>query len=217
MNAQLQKVAQALQKNNMAVYGCETAAQVADTVRGLLKAGQSIGVGGSETLKQTGVLQLIREPQYRFYDRFAPGLTREQVVAVMKQSLTADVFISSVNAVTEQGELFNVDGNGNRVAPIIFGPDSVILVVGANKIVPDIPAAVQRLKTVAAPLNAKRLNCQTPCQKTGECVSLSAFENAGMCAGCNVDDRICCSYTVLARQRVKNRIKVVLCEETLGF
>lgn len=112
---------------------------------------------------------------------------------------------SSANAITENGELYNVDGNSNRVAALVYGPDSVIVVAGYNKIVPDIDAAVQRVKKVAAPINAVRLHCETPCAKVGECMN------------CHSEGRICCNYVVSAQQRHKNRIKVVLVGEELGF
>ena len=111
----------------------------------------------------------------------------------------------SSNAVTEEGELYNVDGNSNRVAALAYGPDSVIVVAGCNKIVPDIAAAVERVKKIAAPVNATRLHCSTPCAKTGECMN------------CHSDGRICCNYLVSAQQRHQDRIKVILVGEELGY
>ena len=149
-------------------------------------------------------------------DHIATGLTRAQALDVMRQSFLADVFICSANAITQQGELYNVDGNGNRVSAMIFGPKSVIVVAGVNKIVPDLSAAVQRVKAIAAPQNAKRLGCQTPCAKTGQCLALQQGKT-GLCSGCSAPQRICSSYTVLGWQQQKGRIKVILCGEELGY
>ena len=134
----------------------------------------------------------------------------------MGKALTADVFLSSSNAVTENGELYNVDGRGNRIAAFCFGPKNVIVIVGANKIVPDIDAAAERVKKIAAPKNTVRLSCKTPCAKTGECISLKN-ENPELCDGCLTDERICSSYLISGRQRVKDRIKVIICKESLGY
>ena len=116
-------------------------------------------------------------------------------------------------AVTEQGELYNVDGNGNRVSALIFGPESVIVVASANKIVPDIPSAVQRVKRLAAPVNAMRLHQDTPCAKCGTCAGV----RGDLAAGCKAEQRICCSYVVSGYQRFPNRIKVILVAENLGY
>ncbi|MBO5928730.1 MAG: LUD domain-containing protein, partial [Clostridia bacterium] len=116
--------------------------------------------------------------------------------------------------ITKNGELYNVDGNGNRVAALCYGPKKVILVVGCNKIVDDLPAAVKRVKTVAAPLNARRLHCQTPCAETGHCLcpdSLSSMD------GCASPGRICGMGVVTGRQRNKGRIHVILVGESLGY
>ena len=122
----------------------------------------------------------------------------------------------SSNAVTESGVLYNVDGNGNRVAALTFGPKSVIVVMGYNKIVKDLDEAVRRVKTVSAPANAVRLNCETYCRHTGVCVSLSK-EHPEMADGCRNSDRVCATYVVSGQQRVKDRIKVILVGEELGY
>ena len=122
----------------------------------------------------------------------------------------------SSNAVTENGELYNVDGNSNRVSALLYGPSSVIVVIGVNKIVKNIDEAVRRVKVCAAPKNTVRLSCETPCSKTGECVSLLR-EDSKMPDGCRCDGRICCNYVVCAQQRHKNRIKVVIVNEQLGY
>lgn len=159
-------------------------------------------------------MALLRSGRYQFLDRYAPGLTREEIEEIYRRSFFADAYLCSSNAVTMNGELYNVDGNSNRVAAICYGPRSVIMVVGCNKIVRDIPAAVIRVKRRSAPANVARLRCDTPCAKTGACAGI---QREGMTDGCGVDGRICCNYLVSARQRVPGRIKVILVGEELGY
>lgn len=204
---------EALRRNRMAAYYVPTAAEVAPLVRSLIKEGDSIGVGGSVTLDQTGVIDLVREPQYRFIDRYEAGLSKEQVNDRLRESLLADVYLTSANAITLNGELYNVDGRSNRVAAIAFGPRSVIVVAGINKLVADLDEAATRVKQIAAPANVQRLHCETGCTSTGIC----AGYKGGMTAGCGVEGRICCSYLISAMQREKDRIKVILVGEPLGY
>ena len=216
MDNTIKKTLENLEKNNMQSYYVETKEEIIPLLKTLIDKGSTIGVGGSETLNQIGALDFIRNGDYKFFDRYEKGLSPEQVSEVMVKALSADVFLSSSNAVTENGELYNVDGRGNRVAAFCFGPKSVIVIVGANKIVPNIAAAAERVKKFAAPKNTVRLSCKTPCAKTGECISLRA-DNPEMCDGCLSDERICVSYLVSGRQRIKNRIKVIVCKENLGY
>lgn len=212
----MEKVIENLRKNNMEPYFVQSKEEVLPLIESLMKPGQTVAVGGSVTLNETGVIEHLRSGKYHFLDRFAPGLSREEVTNIFRQSFLADVYLSSANAITEKGEIYNVDGNANRVAAILYGPESVILIAGKNKIVPDLKAAVQRVKQIASPLNCKRLGCATYCAEKGECVSLQQ-DAPDMCDGCASDARICCSYTVLARQRQKGRIKVILVNEDLGY
>ena len=122
-----------------------------------------------------------------------------------KKTFMADAYFTSTNAITENGELYNVDGNGNRVAAMLYGPDKVIVICGVNKIVKDLNEAIERNKRVAAPINAKRLNKDTPCAKVGYCMD------------CKSKDRICNEYTVIKRQRNKDRIHVIFMNENLGY
>ena len=125
---------------------------------------------------------------------------------------SSDVFLTGTNAVTEHGELYNVDGNGNRVAAMLFGPKKVLVFAGCNKIVRDIDDAAKRVKSCATPANAMRLNLDTPCTH-GACPGT----DGELCAGCCSENRICAMYTVLARQRVKGRIHVILIGEEVGY
>lgn len=211
---QIQKTMENLRKNRMEAFYLETAAEVPAQVAALLHEGDVVAVGGSMTLEQTGVMDLLRSGKYRFLDRYAPGLSEEQVRQVFIDSFSADAYLCSANAVTMNGELYNVDGNSNRVAAICYGPRSVIMVVGCNKIVPDLDAAVQYVKRVSAPANAVRLHCGTYCASAGVCQGLG---KEGMTAGCGADARICCSYVVSAHQRQAGRIKVILVGEPLGY
>lgn len=213
MNETIQKVMDNLRKNRIAVEYVNSKEDVLPLVKTLLPQGCTVATGGSRSLVETGVMDLLKSGDYRYLDRMAPELTPEQRQQVTLDGGQADVYLCSSNAVTEQGELYNVDGNCNRVSAITFGPKQVIMVVGVNKIVPDLNAAIARVKTVAAPLNTKRLNCDTYCNKAGVCMGLGG----GMTDGCSSPSRICCNYVVSGQQRVPDRIRVILVGESLGF
>ncbi|MBO5200718.1 MAG: lactate utilization protein [Clostridia bacterium] len=202
-----------LEKNNMEVYVADTKADIVPIVKSLLKKGDVISCGGSMTLNECGVFDLMKNGDYIFLDRSVQGLTREEIMEIYRKTFSADAFLTSANAVTEKGELVNVDGNGNRVAAVTFGPRQVICIVGANKIVPDVEAAFRRVKTVAAPKNAIRLNTNTPCRTLGHCIC----PDKGPADGCLSPDRLCAHYAVHGYQRQKGRIKVILCPEELGY
>ena len=201
----MERTAKALEQNNMKGYCVKTRADVIPLLKELIAENATVAVGGSVSLDECGVLDFLRSGPYQFWDRYEPGLTREEIEAVFRRSFSADCYLASANAITESGEIFNVDGNSNRVAAIAYGPASVILVVGSNKIVRDLDEAQMRLETFAAPANAKRLSCKTPCAVTGKCEH------------CHSPARICCSYTVQRFQRVPHRIKVILVQEPTGY
>ena len=205
MKEQITATLAALAENNMQPYYCATKAEALAQVKALLKPGQSIGLGGSESLKQTGVLELVARPEYRLQNRYAPGLTRAQALDVMRQSFLADVFICSANAITQQGELYNVDGNGNRVAAMCFGPRQVVVVAGMNKVLGTLDDAVARARNVAAPANAQRFGIKTPCGLTGQC------------GDCTSPDCICSKLVITRFCMPERRIKVVLVGEDLGL
>lgn len=211
---QMDAAAAALRKNNMEAYCVDSADQVLPLVKDLLHAGDVVAVGGSRTLDETDVIDLLRSGDYRFLDRYAPGLTRDEVMQIFRDSFDADTYVCSSNAVTLRGELYNVDGNGNRVAAMCFGPRSVIVVAGCNKLVADLKEAEHRVKTLAAPLNAKRLDCATYCKETGVCMA----ENGPWCTdGCTAAARVCCTYVTMGYQRVAGRVKVILVGQPLGL
>ncbi len=204
-----------LEKNNMKPYFCETSAQAKELVASLLSKGDTVACGGSQTLKQTGVSQLLDNGEYNFIDR-SKVTTPEETEEVFLNSFRADAYLMSTNALTRDGVLYNVDGNSNRVAALLYGPKSVIVVCGYNKIVDTLDDAVLRVKKVAAPLNTQRLLTGSYCQSAGECASLRK-DGSVMCDGCAGSGRICCNYVVTAQQRKKDRIKVIIVGEQLGY
>lgn len=216
LKARIDKTMENLRRNKMEPYFCETKEEACEVVKTLIKKGDVISSGGSQTLKETGVYDIITSSEYNYLDRTIPGLTKEQIEEVYQKTFSADAYFTSTNALTENGELYNVDGNSNRVSAILYGPKSVIVVCGINKLVKNIEEAVVRVKTIAAPKNTIRLNCDTYCAKTGKCVSLSN-EDSELCEGCHSDGRVCCNYVVCAQQRHINRIKVIIIGEEYGY
>ena len=207
--------AENLRKNNMETFIVKTREEAKALALSMIPEGAVCASGGSVTLGECGIIDAVKAGNYTYLDRNAPALTAEEKEEMMLRAQTCDVYLSSSNAITEDGELYNVDGNSNRVSNLLFGPKTVIFVAGINKIVKDLDEAVVRVKTIAAPLNCKRLGCDTYCAKTGKCISL--VQGGNMPKGCNSDGRICVNFTVMARQRKKDRVKVILVEESLGY
>lgn len=201
----IEKTINNLEKNNIKGYYAKSNDELINIIKDIAKEGEMVSAGGSMTLFETKVIDLLRSGRYNFLDREAENLTSADIKEIYRKSFCADTYFSSANAITEEGEIFNVDGNGNRVAAMLYGPDKVILVVGVNKIVKNINEAVNRNKNLSGPANAKRLNKETPCAKVGYCMD------------CKSDDRICCEYTVIKRQRTENRIHVIFINDALGF
>ncbi len=166
---------------------------------------QRIGVGGSLTIRGLGILEKLESEGYTIYDHWKPGLSKEKILEIRKSQMTSDLFLSSSNALTLNGELVNIDGIGNRVNSINFGPGKVILVVGYNKIVEDVQEAIKRIKNVATPLNARRLNMDVPCAKVGKCVD------------CNSPNRICRVIVIHERKPSLTDLHIILVGEELGF
>lgn len=213
MNTRIEKTMKNLKKNNINAYFTETKEEVIPLIEKLVDEGSTVAVGGSVTLAETGVLEHLRSGRYEFIDRYKEGITPEEIEDVFRKSFSVDAYFCSSNAVTEDGELYNVDGNANRIAAIAFGPKKVIMIVGVNKIVENIDEAVKRVKTVAAPKNAKRLNCNTYCNAKGYCMDMEG----GIGKGCNSPTRICKHYLVSTIQKYKGRINVIFVNEELGY
>ncbi len=211
----IEKTIANLKRNNMLGFYCETKEEALEKVLSLINEGDTVTNGGSETLKEVGVIDAVKNGNFNYVDRNAAE-SREEAEELMREAYFADVYLTSSNAVTEYGELYNVDGNSNRVSAILYGPKSVVVVCGYNKIVKNFDEAVYRVKTKAAPPNTKRLHTGAYCENAGECLSCSA-DGSFMCDGCRGDGRICCNYVVCAQQRHKERIKVIIVGEKLGY
>ena len=198
------RVIAALKANNMEGWYLPDAAGVREFVEKLIPEGAVVSSGGSMTLAETGVIDLLGSGRYQYLDR-SKATTGEEIGRLYRQAFSADWYLASANAITEAGEIYNVDGNSNRVAAITFGPANVLLVAGCNKIVKDLAAAKERVEAIAAPANTVRLSCATPCAVTGKCEH------------CHSPARICCTTTIHSFQRIPGRIKVLLVGEPLGF
>ncbi len=217
MNEKINRVITALEKNNMQGIYVPCINSIKETVEKMLFPDATICAGGSVSLIESGVWELINSEKYCFLDRNRDGITLEEQSEVFKSCIGADFYFCSANAVTEKGELVNVDGLANRVASIAFGPKKVIMIVGANKIVGDVNEGLLRVKKIAAPKNCVRLGINTPCAKLGHCVSLEKSESPDFTDGCNNERRICAQYLISGKQREKARITVILCGEELGY
>jgi hypothetical protein len=164
-----------------------------------------VGAGGSVTVRELGILGQLEAKGHTLYDHWKPGIPKENILGIRKSQMTSDLFLGSANAITMEGELVNIDGVGNRVNSITFGPGKVILVAGYNKMVENVQEAIKRIKNVASPLNAKRLNIDVPCAKLGECVD------------CNSPNRICRVVTIHERRPMLTDILIILVGEELGY
>lgn len=201
----IDRTLESLNNNNMKGYYIEKREQLFDILKSLLTEKSTIGVGDSITLAETGIIDFLRKGNYEFLDKYREGITSEEKKQIYIQNFSADTFMCSANALTENGEIYNIDGNGSRVAPMIYGPEQVILVVGINKIVKDIEEAEKRVRNYSAPIDAKKLNKNTPCTKLGYCVD------------CKSPNRICNHFTIIRRQFDGDRIKVIIIGEELGY
>lgn len=194
-----------LKKNGMNGYLVNSHEELIEKINELTNDGDTVSCGGSMSLFETGVIDYLRSGKYNFLDRYEDGLSKDDLKKLYRNTFSADVYFTSTNAITEKGELYNVDGNGNRVAAMLYGPDKVIIIAGINKIVENIEEAIKRNERVSAPANCKRLNRATPCVKVGHCMD------------CSSEDRICNEYTIIRRQGNKDRIHVIFLNEELGY
>ena len=205
----LESLKEALVSNNFEVFiandAREAGRMVMDKILPKL-APKTISWGGSMTFVATELYDMLKAyPNAEILDTFDKSLSPEESLERRRESLLVDLFITGTNAVTRSGELVNLDMIGNRASGITFGPRNVVVMVGRNKIVEDLEAAIERIKDYAAPVNAMRLNKKTPCAKTG------------VCEECKSPERICNSWTITQKSFPKGRIKVVLINENLGL
>ncbi len=217
MNEDIKITLENLKKNGMEAHFVNTKEEALELLLSFIPKGSTVAAGGSASLKECGVLEALKSGDYNYLDRHKENITKNEAYEVLKQSLTADVYLSSTNAVTLGGELYNVDGTGNRLAALNFGPEKVIFLVGTNKIVKDLKEADIRVKTIAAPKNTVRLCKNTPCSKTGKCFAITQNINNTFNDGCQSSDRICRNYLVLGKQKDDGRVKVIICAEMLGY
>lgn len=205
----LDDLARVLEKHGFAAEVAATAADARDRIRRTVEemAPKTVGYADSRTLRSTGVLDMLRSDQrWEFIDGFDRSKSREENLERRREALTADLFLTGVNAVTEQGTLVWLDMVGNRIGGVAFGPRRVILTVGRNKLVAGMEEAMRRVKTIAAPLNARaHEHFRTPCQITSRCHD------------CASPDRICNAWLILERCWPKERIRVLLVNEDMGY
>ncbi len=205
LEKQVERTILALKKNNFEATFVPDSKSACEEVMKQIPDGATVGVGGSVTLAQIGLLDSLGKRNINFIWPMRQGKTPEEVLDLIRKSLSSDIFLSSTNAVTEDGKLFNVDASGNRVGAMFIGPKKTIIICGANKIVRDIEAAQRKLKEWTAPQNAKRLGRKTPCAETG------------VCADCASPDRICNIYVTLAKKPARIDMTVILVGEQLGI
>ena len=202
-------LARVLEKHGFAVEVADTATDARDRIRRAVEAlaPKSVGYADSRTLRATGALDMLRaDPRWEFIDGFDRTKTRAENLEMRRQALMTDLFLTGVNAVTEQGTLVWLDMVGNRIGGVAFGPRHVILVVGRNKLTADLDEAMRRIKTIAAPLNARaHVHFKTPCQITSRCHD------------CASPDRICNSWLMMERCYPKERIRVILVNDDMGY
>ena len=195
------KVIEGLKSRNMSGYYAKDKEAAKELALSLIPEGSSVTMGGAMSAHEIGLVDALKAGNYNFIDRDE----YEDKRAAMLKAYDADVFLSSVNAMTEDGVLINIDGNSNRVSAIAQGPKKVVFIVGMNKICDDVDGALKRARNVAAPINAQRFGLNTPCSKTGACMD------------CKSPDTICCQFLMTRYSKHKDRIHVILVNDNLGF
>ena len=201
--ARIKRTIDNLEKNNFKAVFVNTKTEALTLVKSLVPAGTITASGGSVTLSDSGILNYLKEnTDYRTNPRDA---------------YISNFYLASANAITEHGEIYQVDGRSNRISAILYGPEKVIIVAGINKLVQNVRDAVVRVKTQAAPPNAIRLCKETPCAHRGVCASPDCSDAHLSALGCDSEDRICCNSLIMAKQREKDRIIVIIVGEDCGY
>lgn len=200
-----QKIVEVLNKKHFKAYYVETIEDAKKSLLTMIEEGSSVAIGGSTTLSQMKLVDILRNGNYNFFDRYQNLPFDPDIIEIHRKSLTADYLITGTNAITKNGELVNTDCTGNRVAPMIFGPKNVIIVAGVNKIVNDIDSAFKRIREIA-PMNSKRIKHETPCIETGYCMD------------CDCKKRIC-NFTTIIHNGIKfeGRIRIIIIADEVGY
>lgn len=206
-----------LRKNGMECAYVPTGNEAVALLKTLLVPGETLGVGGSVTLDQIKAFDVIRDPKYRFIDRYEKGLPEDEFYKRKQECVMADTFITSSNAITETGLLYNVDGTGNRACAFVFGPKRMIVIAGYNKIVPTIEDAITRVKTIAAPANAIRLGIDSYCAKHGHCINMTTDRSNLMFPATGCCEAKLCSNAVVTGKQAPGRMLVIIVGESLGY
>ena len=194
-----------LKNHGFDVHFVPTVNDARDLILGMVSGYETFGFGGSETIRSMGIPEELKTRGKKVYDHWKEGLSAKEDLDIRLKQGRCDCFLVSANAVSVSGEIVNVDGIGNRVCAMTFGPKKVVIAAGMNKVTPDLESAIKRVKEVAAPMRAKSLGLKTPCAETG------------ICSDCNSPQRICRITTILHRKPMLTDISVVLVNEALGF
>jgi len=198
------KVIENLKRRRMEGYFCKTKEEAMAKALELIPEGSSVSWGGSVTIRDMGLTEAIKNGNYEAYDRDI--VSPEEQQEIYRKTFSMDTYLTSANAISEDGVIVNIDGMSNRVAAIAFGPKQVIMIVGMNKIAKDVDAAVKRARGTAAPVNAQRFPAKNmPCR----------FD--GVCHNCTSEDCICCNISIIRGSMIPNRIKVIFVDEEMGF
>ena len=199
-----ERCVEALRKHGFTAHYVETREEAKQLALEAVPAGASVGIGGSVTIRDLGIHDALKQRGSQVYDHWDATLSPTEKVVARDNQVKADVFMSSTNAITVDGALVNVDGTGNRVASMIFGPKASVVVCGYNKIVPDLESAIQRVREYAAPVNYKRLNAKAPCIEGGDCDN---------CPG-----PLCRVTTIIdGKPSAKEQFVVIIVGEKLGY
>lgn len=194
-----------LKKRQMEGFYCKTSEEAVVKACSFFQPGDTVSFGGSETLDECGMLPLLRgKDDITLFDRDT-ATSQEETEEIFRKVFSADCYFMSTNAITLEGELVNIDGRGNRLAALIFGPKQVIVMVGMNKVVSNLTDAYNRVKDIASPANCIRLHKKTPCVTTGHC------------GDCYSSDCICSQTVITRRSGQPGRIKIILIGESLGY
>lgn len=204
LDSSIQRLISNLRRRNIDAYYFESIEQARDKVLEMIPADNTVGIGNSQTLINMNISKILSERGNIIFDK-TMATTKEEIKEQKKKALLADWYITGTNAISAEGHLVNIDNSGNRVAAMIYGPEKVIVVVGTNKLVNTLDEAVNRVRNIAAPANAKRAGLNPPCVKLGKCVD------------CQSPERACYNLVVIEGQAVRGRMAVFIINESLGF